>query len=51
METCGKFIQCCKYGCELEGVPVGGPRMPLRPLGDEEKARFRALYERTKSAA
>jgi 4-hydroxy-tetrahydrodipicolinate synthase len=50
MEQSGRFIQCCKYGCELEGVPVGGPRLPLRPLNDEEKARFRRLYEQAKGA-
>lgn len=48
MEQCGRFIQSCKYGCELEGIPVGGVRAPLRPLGDDEKAHFRKLYEQAK---
>lgn len=48
MEQCGKFIQCAKYGCELEGVPAGGTRAPLRPLTNDEKASFRKLYERAK---
>lgn len=45
MELGGKYLQCCKYGCELAGVPVGGTRAPLRPLGDDEKAQFKKLYE------
>jgi 4-hydroxy-tetrahydrodipicolinate synthase len=45
MEQGGKYLQYCKYGCELAGVKVGGVRPPLLPLGDEEKAAFRVLYE------
>ncbi len=41
----GKYIQCCKYGCQLAGIPVGDPRPPLQPLDDDEKRRFRTLYE------
>jgi 4-hydroxy-tetrahydrodipicolinate synthase len=48
MEQSGRFIQCCKYGCELEGVRVGGTRAPLQPLTDDEKACFRRLYEQAK---
>ena len=33
----GKFVQKVKYGCELAGVPVGGTRLPLLPLTEEEK--------------
>jgi len=40
----GKYVQSVKYGCELAGVPCGAPRPPLRPLTDEEKREFRALY-------
>jgi 4-hydroxy-tetrahydrodipicolinate synthase len=46
MEQGGKYLQFCKYGCELAGVPVGETRRPLRPLDKQEKARFRTLYER-----
>lgn len=46
MEQGGKYLQYCKYGCELAGVPVGETRRPLLPLNAEEKARFRSLYER-----
>lgn len=38
----GKFVQKLKYGCELQGTPVGECRAPLGPLTDDEKAAFRA---------
>lgn len=41
----GKFVQKIKYGCELQGLPVGECRSPLGPLTDEEKAEFRAAME------
>jgi len=41
----GKFVQKVKYGCELQGIPVGESRMPLGPLTAEEKAAFRAAME------
>lgn len=39
----GKFVQKIKYGCELQGLPVGECRRPLGPLTDAEKADFRAV--------
>lgn len=36
----GNFVQKIKYGAELEGLRAGNPRLPLLPLGDEDKARF-----------
>ena len=50
LENGGKYIQYVKYGCELAGIPVGSPRQPLLPLSDAEKADFRRLYEKLKSA-
>jgi 4-hydroxy-tetrahydrodipicolinate synthase len=41
----GKYVQKVKYGCELQGTPVGLARMPLGPLSDAEKAEFRAAME------
>ncbi|MCV9966797.1 4-hydroxy-tetrahydrodipicolinate synthase [Pararhizobium sp. BT-229] len=41
----GKFVQKIKYGCELQGLPVGECRAPLGPLTDEEKAQFRTAME------
>jgi 4-hydroxy-tetrahydrodipicolinate synthase len=46
MEQGGKYLQYCKYGCAIAGVPVGETRRPLLPLSAEEKATFRELYER-----
>ena len=37
----GKFVQKIKYGCELQGIPVGECRAPLGPLTEAEKAGFR----------
>lgn len=41
----GKYVQKVKYGCELQGAPVGTARAPLGPLTDDEKAAFRAAME------
>jgi 4-hydroxy-tetrahydrodipicolinate synthase len=41
----GKFVQKIKYGCELQGTPVGKARAPLGELTDEEKKAFRAAME------
>lgn len=41
----GKFVQKLKYGCELQGVPVGECRMPLGALTAEEKADFAAAMQ------
>lgn len=37
LEQGGKFIQCIKYGCELDGHYGGGPRPPLRALNKDDK--------------
>lgn len=41
----GKFVQKIKYGCELQGLPVGTCRAPLGPLTDAEKAELRAAMQ------
>lgn len=41
----GKFVQKVKYGCEVQGIPVGECRMPLGALTADEKAAFRAAME------
>lgn len=40
LERGGKFIQCVKYACELDGLPGGPARMPLRPMKKELKRQF-----------
>jgi 4-hydroxy-tetrahydrodipicolinate synthase len=37
LERGGKFVQCVKYGCELDGLPAGSVRLPLRPMQKELK--------------
>ncbi|MDX1425009.1 MAG: dihydrodipicolinate synthase family protein [Kiloniellales bacterium] len=41
LERGGKFAQCVKYGCELQGLPGGAVRAPLRPMGKALKDRMR----------
>jgi 4-hydroxy-tetrahydrodipicolinate synthase len=41
----GKFVQKIKYGCELQGTPVGVCRAPLGELTAAEKSEFRAAME------
>jgi 4-hydroxy-tetrahydrodipicolinate synthase len=41
----GKFVQKLKYGCALQGTPVGECRMPFGPLTDAEKAEFAAAMQ------
>jgi len=41
----GKYVQKVKYGCELQGTPVGLARAPLGRLTEEEKTAFRAAME------
>lgn len=35
LERGGKFLQCVKYACEVQGLPAGAVRQPLRPLKKE----------------
>lgn len=37
LEQGGKFVQCIKYGCELQGLKTGPTRAPLRPLNKDDK--------------
>lgn len=41
----GKFVQKLKYGCELQGTPVGECRMPLGPLTEDEKKAFQEAMD------
>ena len=41
----GKFVQKLKYGCALQGTPVGDCRMPLGALTEDEKAEFTAAMQ------
>lgn len=37
LEQGGKFIQCIKHGCEINGFYAGPPRPPLRGLNKDDK--------------
>ena len=41
----GGYTQKVKVGCELLGIPVGNPRMPLLPLLDEDRAEFEKIFK------
>jgi 4-hydroxy-tetrahydrodipicolinate synthase len=41
LERGGKFVQCVKYGCEMDGLPAGTVRLPLRPMQKELKREMR----------
>ncbi|KQV41201.1 4-hydroxy-tetrahydrodipicolinate synthase [Rhizobium sp. Root1204] len=41
----GKFVQKVKYGCELQGLPVGNCRAPLGELSADEKAEFKTAMQ------
>jgi 4-hydroxy-tetrahydrodipicolinate synthase len=37
LEQGGKFIQCIKHGCEIQGLRSGPPRPPLKALNKDDK--------------
>ena len=45
LERGGKFAQCVKYGCELDGLPAGTVRLPLRPMQKELKRQLREAIQ------
>jgi 4-hydroxy-tetrahydrodipicolinate synthase len=45
LERGGKFVQCVKYACELQGLPAGPVRLPLRPMKKELKRQLRDVLE------
>lgn len=48
LEGGGKFVQCIKFGCELEGLRVGDVRPPLRPMNSEEKRSLQTVVANLK---
>lgn len=44
----GKFVQCIKFGCELNGLKVGDVRAPLRPLNAQNKRSFQTVVTHVK---
>ena len=49
LERGGKFIQCVKYACELDGLAAGPARLPLRPMKKELKRQFREALENART--
>ncbi len=41
LERGGKFVQCVKYGCEMNGLTTGPVRLPLRAMNKELKRDMR----------
>ena len=41
LERGGKFVQCVKYACTLDGLPAGPARLPLHPMKKELKRQLR----------
>ncbi len=50
LERGGKFVQCVKYGCELNGLPAGPVRLPLRPMKKELKRAMRDAVQAARTA-
>jgi 4-hydroxy-tetrahydrodipicolinate synthase len=48
LEQGGKFIQCIKHGCEMEGLSAGPPRPPLIPLNDDDKRQLEQVVQELK---
>jgi 4-hydroxy-tetrahydrodipicolinate synthase len=47
LET-GHFIQCIKYGCELNGLHTGSVRAPLQDMDAEKKQAFQSIVAELK---
>jgi len=50
LERGGKFAQCVKYGCELQDLPGGEVRPPLRPMNEELKGEMRIALTAARAA-
>ena len=50
LERGGKFAQCVKYGCELQDLPGGAVRAPLRPMDDALKGEMREVLGAAQAA-
>lgn len=49
LEQGGKLIQIVKYACELQGLPAGTVRKPLRPLFKNEKRELETVLRTLKA--
>jgi 4-hydroxy-tetrahydrodipicolinate synthase len=49
LEQGGKFVQCIKHGCEMNGYRAGPPRPPLKPLNKDDKRQLEEVVRVLKS--
>lgn len=50
LEQGGKFLQCIKFGCELQGRPGGIVRPPMLPMDDALKQEMASIVANTREA-
>ncbi len=50
LEQSGSFLQCVKFGCELQGRPGGMVRPPLRPMNDALRQEMEGIVGTTRDA-
>lgn len=43
LEQSGKFVQCVKYGAQLQGLTTGPVRLPMLEMSDEMKAQVKEV--------
>lgn len=48
LEQGGKFVQCIKYGCELNGIKTGPTRPPLKSLTEVEMNQLENVVQNLK---
>ncbi len=48
LEQGGKFVQCIKYGCALNGIKAGPLRPPLQSLNDDEMKQLEKVVKELK---
>ncbi len=48
LEQGGKFVQCIKYGCEMNGLKAGPPRLPLQSLDKDEMRQMEQVVQELK---
>ena len=50
LEQGGKFLQCVKFGCEIQGRPGGNVRLPLLAMDDSLKQEMTIIIENTRKS-
>jgi 4-hydroxy-tetrahydrodipicolinate synthase len=45
LEQSGKFVQCVKYGAQLQGLHTGPVRLPMLAMSDEMKAQVKKVID------